>query len=207
MAKQKGKNDGPNKYGPRVITGECRLSFPYLKAPDTEGQYADNKYKGDFIFGPNGDPNLKPLVDACKTLAKEFFGTTEGIKFPWKTGEKNEAKGYGGYTAEDYFFTAKTNQKPRLKDVNRNDIEADVFYGGCVVRANVTPACYEQTKEMIIVEDGVERTKNVVVKGVTLYLNAVQFIRDGESFGGGGGDDFDDAYANDQSNAESDDGF
>lgn len=205
MANQN-QNKGPNKYGQKVITGECRLSFCHLGEPDTHGQYADNKYKADLLFGENGDPALKPLVEECKRLAKEYFGTTEGVKFPWKDGAKYEAKGYAGYHSGSFYLTAKTTQKPRLKDVNRNDIDASVFYGGCVVRANLSPACYKQTKTQIIVENGQQREEEVEIKGVTVYLNAVQFIKDAERFGGGG-DDFDDSYANDQSSAESDDGF
>jgi len=203
------KADKKNRYGDRLITGEARLSFSHLDTPDSGGQYSDDKYKADLLFGDPKDPNMQSLIAGCKKLAKEYFGTdsTKDIKYPWKPSDKYAAKGYGGYEAGNYHITAKSTQKPRLKDVNKVDIEGSVFYGGCVVRANLTPGVYEKTENQTIVENGERREEEVMIKGITIYLNAMQFVKDGERFGGGGGDDFDDQYAGSQDAAESDDGF
>jgi hypothetical protein len=65
---------------------------------------------------------------------------------------------------------AKTSKRPLVVDGSRTRIEQkEQLYGGAFGRINVTPASYSLPTSW----------------GVTLYLNAVQKVRDGERFGGG----------------------
>jgi len=185
MAKQKNA-----AFGPKIITGECRASFPKLAKPD-DSKFGQNKYSIDGIF--ESKDAMKSLMDGCKAHAQAFYGTTEGIKYPWKDGAA-QAK-YSGYEGNQ-FISSRSKQKPTIVDKNRKPFDATEIYGGCVVRINCTPLAYEMDDEIIEVVDGVRKKVVEKIKGVTVLLNAVQFIRDGESFGGGNesGGGFDDEY-------------
>jgi hypothetical protein len=74
-----------------------------------------------------------------------------------------------GYPA----FVRQTNQPIDLTSANGLDEARNLFYGGCYVNAKINLAAFE-TKE-----DGVTK------RGVTTFLEALQFVRDGERFGGG----------------------
>ena len=74
-----------------------------------------------------------------------------------------------GYPA----FVRPSNQPIDLTSANGLDEAQNLFYGGCYVNAKLNLAAFE-TKE-----DGVTK------RGVTTFLEALQFVRDGERFGGG----------------------
>ncbi len=190
MAMQKNK-----AFGDKIITGECRASFPKLAKPD-DSKFGQNKYSIDGIFESKAE--MKTLMQQCKDHAMAFYGTVEGIKFPWKDGGSQSK--YAGYEGNQ-FIRVRSKQKPTIVDKNRKPFDASEVYGGCVVRINCTPLAYEMDEEIIEVVDGVRKKVIEKIKGVTVLLNAVQFIRDGESFGGGNesGGGFDDNYKDEDS--------
>jgi len=179
----------------KIITGECRASFPKLAKPD-ESKFGQGKFSLDGIF--ESEEQSQSMMDACKAHAKSYYGTEEGIKYPWRDG--NELSKYTGYEGNQ-FIRCKSKQKPTIVDHNRKPIDPNEVYGGAVVRVNCTPLAYELEEEVVVIENGKRTKKKEQIKGVTLLLNAVQLVRDGESFGGAGGDGFDDEYK-DESNSE-----
>ena len=181
MAKEKNP-----QYGNKVKTGECFASFPHLAAPDKGRQYSDNKFKVDAIFC--NKESMASLVAECKTLAKTNFGTTDNVKYPWKDGNEGSTSKFQGYP-DHFYITPKTGEDKAPRVVGPNPIHAydpAKIYGGAIIRVNVTPKAYTMPEEIIEVQpDGTRKKIKIEVKGITLYLNAVQFVRDSERFGGG----------------------
>jgi len=172
-------------YGDKVKTGECFASFPHLDAPDTGRQYSDNKFKVDAIF--LNEASMKPLVDACKALAMLNFKTIDKIKFPWKNGSEGSTSKFKGYP--DHFYITPTtgaDKPPRVVSPDPAIVyDPAKIYGGAIIRVNVTPKAYTMEKMVTkVMPDGTEKNEKVTQRGITLYLNAVQFVRDSERFGG-----------------------
>lgn len=184
MAKEKNP-----QYGKKVATGECFASFPHLSEPDTGKQYSDDKYKVDAIF--TDKDQMASLVAECKTLAKTNFGTTDGIKWPWKNGDEGSVSKFQGYPGR-YFITPKTKDSIPVVGPNpKVGMDPAKVYGGAIIKVNVTPKAYEMQKEGVEIQpDGTRKNVKFVEKGITLYLNGVQFLRDSERFGAedGGGE-------------------
>jgi len=195
-------------YGNKVKTGECFASFPHLAEVDSGRQYSDDKFKVDAIF--TSKEAMQSLIDECNTLAKTNFKTTEGIAMPWKNGDKGSTSKFQGYPGR-YFITPKTGEDkppvvvgpaPKTNPADANGVfDRRKIYGGAIIKVNVTPKAYTMAKKMIVEKaDGTRVEENVTVKGITLYLNAVQFVRDSERFGDGGDDPtggFDDEVTSD----------
>jgi len=83
--------------------------------------------------------------------------------------EKEQKEGYGD---EVMYLVAKSDTRPAVVDQNVNPlVEQDgKIYGGCYVNATVEIFAYNHPTGG---------------KGVSAQLRAVQFVRDGESFGAG----------------------
>ena len=198
MAKEKNP-----AFGPKIITGEGRCSFPKVAEPDNS-KFGQGKYSIDIIF--EDESAMKSLKDGCIAHAKDFYNTDDisEIKMPWKDGDQMGAK-YAGYEGNQW-VRAKSKNEPTVVDPNRKQLDPKKIYGGCDIRLNLTPLAYELEDEVIIVENGQKRKEKEIIKGVTVLLNAVQFVRDNERFGGGG-DGFDDAYTDQETETDSDGGF
>jgi len=177
MAKEKNP-----AYGNKVKTGECFASFPHLAEPDTGKQFSDSKYKVDAIFC-NKDA-MAPLVAECKALAKINFGTETDIHFPWKNGNEGSTSKFQGYP-DHFYITPKTNNAiPVVGPDPKFVFDPAKVYGGAIIRVNVTPKAYTMTDEETVVHpDGSRVKEKITKKGITLYLNAVQFVRDSDRFG------------------------
>jgi len=95
---------------------------------------------------------------------------------------------YQGFVKGAYFMNTTTKFKMRPIDRDKNEIGLDSFYSGCYARATLRPYNYSQRGN----------------SGIGLGLSALQFIRDGESLGGGGIDP-QDAFDRDESEDIGDD--
>ncbi|WP_312281958.1 ssDNA-binding protein [Oscillibacter sp.] len=159
-------------------TGEVRASFVHLFTPDA---------------APGGDPAysimaLIPKSDvATLTAYKAAYedAVNYGIQKKWNgalppvllggladgDGVKNDGTPYGPECKGCYVLKCKSNveNKPLVVDQRNQEIlDSRKVYSGCYVRVNVTLVPYNNNS-----------------KGITSILNAVQFVRDGEPFGGG----------------------
>ena len=187
MAKEKNP-----AYGDKVVTGECFASFPHLAEIDTGREYSSKKFSINAIF--IDEDSMKPLVDACKTLAMTNFKTLDKVIFPWKDGSEGSTSKYQGFAGRAYICPKTGPDKPPVvvgPNPKTNPADAiGVFdsakiYSGAIIRVNVTPKAYLMDKEVtIVLPDGMEKKETRKQKGITLYLNAVQFVRDSERFGG-----------------------
>ena len=186
----------------------CRVGFAHglFKARAMEdGQQA--KYGADFIetqetkvFEQNADKSWSPTTlkaaqlavanEAWKGKGAEVIEDLEASKKAYRNGNKRKNKDgevYEGYE-DTWYVTAKSPTKPKLfnrrpknEDGSDNLVteESGVIYSGCY--ATVTFDLYANTQAK--------------TKGIFAGLLGAQFVKDGDSFGGGGSakaDDFDD---------------
>lgn len=159
-------------FGDRLTTPTGRISFPYLfeKAKSLDPE-KEGKYEVTLLIPKTED--ITTLRTTLEQVAKQAFGTKfvslERLKHPpIKDGDEKDPSdpAYG-----HWIIRAKSAKKPLVVDGQRSPIDnKESIYGGCYGRINVTPASYQ-------IPTGF---------GVTMYLNAVQKVKDGERFGGSG---------------------
>lgn len=197
--------------GKKSITGEViklknvRLSFPVLDVPKAPKGVAGAKesYGATFLMDPT-DPGNKDLIkqiDAeIKRLEKEAWGGKHPKQKPTECFGKGDTRTnddgviYNGYEGM-YYVSAKNDNRPLAligkRELNDPKVIAQQFYGGCYVNANIN----------FWVQD------NEFGKAIRCGLRGVQFLKDGEAFGGGRAtaDEFDDVEEPDFSDALDDD--
>jgi hypothetical protein len=185
----------------KSITGEViklkgvRLSFPTLdiaRAPKGVAG-AKESFGATFLLDPATDmEQIKLINNEINRLRKEAWGGPHpkekllpGAKTPECFGKgdlktNNDGEIYAGYEGM-YFVSGKNDNRPLAligkREMNDPKAIAQQFYGGCYVNANIN----------FWVQD------NDFGKAIRCGLRGVQFLRDGEAFGGGraSADEFD----------------
>lgn len=175
----------------KLHLNNVRVSFAnglYKASAMEAGQ--QEKFGADFILQPDSvvlrvnpdgskakttlkDAELAVANDAWKGNGAKILATLEASKKAIRNGDLRVNKAgdvYEGYEGNQY-VTAKSPTRPMLVDQQRQPItEADgTIYSGCYVNAIIE--LYANTQP----------TK----KGVFAGLKGVQFVRDGDAFGGG----------------------
>lgn len=150
-------------YGKRAVTPVGRISFP--KWPDTEGRFADGKYKCKLIIPKSDEAASAALFAIVDPLALEVFGESDYVS-PIQDGDESDRVEYHGH----WVISPRTKRKPKFVDYpDRADIDPDEIRAGDYVRVGVSPYSYSSANG----------------DGISLGLTNVQKIRDGEPFGGG----------------------
>ena len=175
----------------KLHLNNVRVSFAnglYKASAMEAGQ--QEKFGADFILQPDSvvlrvnadgtktkttlkDAELAVATEAWKANAAKVLATLEASKKSIRDGDLRVNKSgdvYEGYAGNTY-VTAKSATRPLLVDANRQPVteEDGVIYSGCYVNAIVE--LYANTQP----------TK----KGVFAGLKGVQFVKDGDAFGGG----------------------
>lgn len=163
----------------KVVLRDVRLSFPDLwEAVQYQGQGPFN-YRASFLMDPNSD-SKKKIDAAIKEVAAEKWGAKAGAILPgilanpqkccFIDGDLKEYNGYAG----NWALTATRGQdagRPRIVDRNpKVDLLASdgKIYAGCYVNATVE----------LWAQD------NSFGKAIRATLVNVQYVKDGQSFGG-----------------------
>lgn len=179
--------------GVMVTTPTFRLSFPRLDKPEAYQGKGQEYYSCTMLFD-KGD-NIDVLKKAVHGAAVEKFGKDKkkwpDIKRPWRDGDKkSDIDGYAG----TIYVSAKNMNRPVLVDRDKTKMsDASKLYAGCYAQAVVVAKAVKSGSQWFI----------------TLYLQAVRFVKDGESFAGASVD-IDDAFEdledeeNDSSNYDDD---
>ena len=174
----------------KVLLKNVRLSFPDLFQAGTPpaGSTGTPKFGGQFIFAPSSEAYKTAAQEVLKVATEKFGKNAPAIladlpsdKKCMRKGDSNRDKageirnGYEG----NFYITARNKIRPLVIDRNKSPLtEADGKpYGGCYV--NVTVDIYAHDKPGL-------------GKRIDATLLAVQFVSDGDSFGGSKGttDDF-----------------
>lgn len=154
----------------KITTPKFRVSFPNLDQPrGFEGQ--EPKYSITMLFPKNTDMGwIREKL--TETMVAKFgpnkANWPKGLRNPIRDGDEMESplKGYDGH----YFIKASTKDKPGCVNAQCDDI-IDVrgeLYAGCYARATVALSYYDKAGN----------------KGIGVWLNNIQKLGDGESFGG-----------------------
>ena len=175
----------------KVMLRNVRLSYEHIFQPSALDDTQAPKYSATLIV-PKDHPDLpavkRALFDAgAEKFPQGAFGSKTwptGYTCAMKDGDRDLA-GDGTVLCEKnpeykgcYVLKAASTRRPVTLGRRKEQLtEADgVIYSGCYVNVSVAFAGYEFGK---------------VKKGVTCYLNGVQFVQDGERFGSDASSDFD----------------
>ena len=158
----------------------CTIMFPKDSTPHVNFLKELHADLNACLVGEWPDEMNRPkpkLMGADRSPIKDGDAVnTQGILF---TAKNPELKGH-------YFIRLSSSRKPTLIDAGRQEIlDTNRLYSGCYVKANLNAYAFNMSTN----------------KGVTFGLNAVQFIKDGESLGGAGQVNIDEAFADETSGA------
>jgi hypothetical protein len=165
-------------YSKKVTTPKFRVGYHSVFNGQVNDQ-GKRKFDLTMVFEPGQD--LSALEKAVKEAIAEEWGEKppKNIKTPFKrhTDEGEDGERYCDkmpdlYTDDEdaVFVRGSTYNPPGIIDRERNYIMEDSdFYSGCYARATVVAATYE-------LQSG--------KKGVTLYVNNIQKLDEGDAIGG-----------------------
>lgn len=191
------------QFGPFVF------SHPYLTKPDTEGQYADNKYKVTGIT----DPSSPTAKQAEKTIleALKALGLTKKADHPLKKETAKNEQGKRVPTGKLRFNT-KSQYAPAIVDAAGKPIPAGALKKMSIgsgseglIEGFFTP--YTRTEK---IKDADGNIEEVETTGISFTLTGVQLIKyvpasgAGASFGAyqGGGFSYDGAASDDEDDSD-----
>lgn len=160
-------------------TPKHRVAFPNVFEPKAQSADQTPKYSLLMIFDKAAQqtPEYKALVKEIEAVAKERWpkGLPKGFKNPIKKAvDMVSSKGdrYTGFEDDDTIgIRAQSSYAPGVLDRNKQPISKDDkkgFYAGAYAIATVSPAAFDQPTN----------------KGVTIYLNNIIKVAEGDSLGG-----------------------
>lgn len=170
----------------KIKLNNVRLAFPQLfeaKSVNGEGEPA---FSASFLMDPKHTAAAE-LRAAFETLGKDKWGAKwPAIKKEIEAKDRtalhdgDTKSSYGGFEG-NLFVSARTKTRPLVIDKDKTQLDSadGKPYAGCYVNAVIE----------LWAQD------NNYGKRINASLRGVQFVRDGEAFGGGGSaseDDFDD---------------
>ncbi len=158
-----------------VILHNVRLSFPHIfKRSVYNG--VEGKFEATFLINKQDVKNKAKIDKGIEDIYKQSNIRVQKDKICLKDGDDHHNKDYHGY----WYFKASTHDRPVVQNRNKTPLaEGDnVIYAGCFV--NVSFVLWFQN--------------NPHGKRINAGLNGVQFVKDGERFGGSrdASDDFED---------------
>jgi len=165
----------------RVKLYNVRLAFPQLFTPSAFSSESEPRYSATFLLEPD-HKNVKDITKAMQQVAKEKWGQkAQGVYKQLKAQDRlalhdGEVKShYVGFEGNLYVSTSanpELGQVPCIVGRDNRPLKAEdgIPYAGCYVNASVE----------IWAQD------NKWGKRINATLCTVQFVEDGERFGGGG---------------------
>jgi|TARA_R110000850_G_scaffold47253_3_gene118348 hypothetical protein len=148
-----------------------RISFPNIFHASAFEEGQTKKFGATFIL-EDDHPQVEELKALINKTVKNKWDKKipSSLKLPIRDGvEKEDMDGFGSGTL---FFAASNTKRPTLVDRHRNNLieEDGKPYAGCFVNAIVKPWAQD----------------NKYGKRINFSLEGIQFVRDGDAFGGGG---------------------
>ena len=160
-----------------VMTPVFRASYPNLFKPKKNELNGKDEYSVLALFKKGED--MSQQIQAAEEALTEEFGEKSKwpakLKMPFKDqGERAKSVDGkmmlpAGHEAGAVFMTFKSTQRPGVVDQKVQPIiDPSAVYGGCYMRATVRASAYNQAGN----------------RGVTFYLQNVQFVKDGDPISG-----------------------
>lgn len=159
-----------------IKLNDVRLSYPSLFVPtgmkNADGTIGKTQFQATFLLDKKKHANVIKQIEAdIQRVALDKFTKKVPLKHVClhDGSEKEDKEGYGD---EVMFVIAKSETRPPVVDRNLAPLVKDDGkpYAGCYVNATISLYAYSHPTGG---------------KGVSASLRAVQFLRDGESFGAG----------------------
>ena len=152
-----------------IVLKNVRLSFPQIWTAKSFATGQDPRYNANFLLDKETQADqIKKLKEAINAMVEEKWKGKKpgGLKICIGDGEE---KDYDGY-ADSMFVSASTKVRPVIVDQKKNPLaeEDGKPYAGCYVNAAIS----------LWAQD------NQWGKRVNATLDAIQFVKDGEAFGG-----------------------
>lgn len=159
----------------KIVLKNVRLSYEHIFHADSIGD-GDPKYSASWII-PKGHPQVKAVKEALAKALDEKFPGRRKPGAPWPSSFHSpladgdaladEHPEYAG----SYVLKSSSKNRPLVMGRRKEQLteEDGVIYSGCYCNASLAAAGFEFEK---------------LKKGVTVYLNGVQFVRDGERLAG-----------------------
>jgi len=170
----------------KLVLQNVRLSFPSLWQTETYKGNDTGKYVASFLVDKTTDAG-KALPKMITEVAEQAFGKPipKKVEYCLKDGDQQEYDGYAGMWA----IKANTKYRPTVIDRQKRPVteEDDLIYPGCYVNASLEVYSYD----------------GQYGKRVGCSLNAIQFVRDGESFVASSGDSLSDFDVLDEASSAS----
>lgn len=153
-------------YGKAFTTPEFRVSYPnvFSAKADLQGEMF---YSIQMLFDKDAD--LSGFRAACEAVAKELGWEKGSYVIPLEDGniKFNQDPQKNAALQNKITSKAKNKNRPGLVDRLKKDImNPNEFFGGCYARASLVPKSYIMGK-----------------KGISLQLENIQKLRDGDPFG------------------------
>jgi len=164
-----------------LLTPEFRLAFPSVFEPTQYGEQGKPKYTITMLFPK--DVDITSIKQMCKQAVIDKWGADQSkwptpLALPFGDGDTKQWDGFPGCT----FVRATSLYPPGLVDQTRQEIiDRSKVYGGAYGRAQVNAYSWEFMGKY----------------GVSVGLQNLQILRDGEPFGNrqNAADAFDDAMS------------
>lgn len=158
---------------PLVVSPKGKAMFPHLSKPDTEGKYADGKYKVTLMLEKAGRPD-QPQVDEFISKIEAAHAEARGKKktdSPVRDGDEKEHESNHGF----WLINFKSKFQPDMRDSKKAKLPPSVeVRGGDIVRLAFVMLPYEEGKNA----------------GVSMQLQALMLIEK-RSMTGNAGEMFD----------------
>lgn len=157
----------------KIVLKNVRLSYQHLFKADAIADGSEPKYSATWVI-PKNHPQIKQVKEAIiKALDEKFPGKR---KDKWPTVMHNPLKD-GDEMADEhpeyegaYVLRSASKNRPVVMGRRKEQLveEDGVIYSGCYCNASLAAAGFDAQAK----------------KGVTIYLNGVQFLKDGERLAG-----------------------
>lgn len=174
----------PTANSQPIKTPLCRLSYPNLFRKVAAKGSTKEQYSCSLIFPAGTD--LTVLMVAAADAAKAQWGEKAAdmlqkgiIRNPFLNGADPKWAEKAAMGPGVKFIRCSTQQKPKVVDQRRADVDEDSVYAGQYVFAMVHPYTWDHPTQG---------------KGLSFGIDAVQIVRDGERLGGGGNVDTNTAF-------------
>lgn len=192
-------SSGPPKGIVRdVVPGICRIAFPHLTSKNSGGQYPSNKYEVHALWPKDDAATAKLLRDKAMEAARQVWPTIQPHELVVGLRDGDEKANLDGFPGS-VFVCAKSAKPVPVYGPAREPLTADAVTGGDFCRVCLSAGAYKRNLEPQVGKDLMTAGRKVIVEkdpasgkvsyflpAVTFYLNAVQLVRRGEAFGGGG---------------------
>lgn len=159
----------------KIVLKNVRLSYEHIFRPDAIAEGSEPKYSASWII-PKDHPQIPSIKAALVKVLDEKFPGKRKPGGPWPAKLHNPLKD-GDEMADTnpeyagcYVLKSSSKNRPKVYDRRKNPITAEdeIIYSGCICNTSLTVASFDAQAN----------------KGVTVYLNGVQFVEDGERLSG-----------------------